>query len=284
MEEFQEKKHGDCMSNSVVVILSVYKNDNLSDLKECLHSLYNQTYKDFDIFVQFDGKLEESLEEYISVEFQNNKIKFVNKREKNRGLAYSLNELLTIAFEKNYTYYVRMDADDISVPHRLEKQIEVMDNNKSIDICGGFIEEFNMDNGRRQVVKYHQNHKQILAGMKKRNAMAHVTTCFRKTFFEKAGLYNEKLKNEDYELWIRGLQSGCVFYNIEDVLVEVRVNNAFYERRKDIARAYEVMLLKFEATKVFDYGLSGYVYALAHFLLFMAPGKLKQFIYKYLRD
>ena len=280
----QKMKREDCMKNDVVVILSVYLNDELSDLQECLNSLYSQTYQAFDIFIQFDGVVKREIEEYIEGELQNKKIKFLSKRAENRGLAYSLNELLEKSFEENYTYYVRMDADDISVPSRLQQQIDFMQDNKQVDLCGGFIEEFNTDNGRKQVVKYYETHTAILSGMKKRNAMAHVTVCFRKSFFEKTGLYDVSCKNEDYDLWIRGLKAGCIFHNIQEVLVQVRVNDAFYERRKDIHRAYEVMLLKFEATKSFHFGMSGYLYAIAHFILFMAPGRLKQFVYKNLRD
>ena len=269
--------------NSLVCIMSVYKNDKLEYLKDSLNSLYNQTFKEFDIFIQCDGKLPKELNDFLDGEFSNNNITFLNKREENKGLAYSLNELLEIGLEKGYEYFIRMDADDVSVVDRVQKQYNYMETHKEIDICGGFIEEFNIDTDEKQLVKYPELSNEILMGMKKRNSVAHVTTFIRKDFFFKVGLYDSTKLNEDFDLWLRGLVYGCKFYNIQDILVYVRTNNAFFARRKNIKRAVEVMNLKFEATKKFNFGIVGYIYALSHFMLFMLPSGLKQFIYKNLR-
>lgn len=271
------------MKNSVVIIMSVYKNDKLEYLKECIDSLYAQSFREFDIFIQLDGKVPELIEKYLDDEVAQNRIKLLNKRDENKGLAYSLNELLHLAIEQGYEYFVRMDADDISMPQRLQHQYEYMQKNHEIDVCGGEIEEFNMDSGAVQRIIYPKTHQEIFKAMKKRNSMAHVTTFFRRSFFLKAGFYDGTRKNEDYELWIRGFKRVCKFHNLQEVLVRVRTNDAFFGRRKDFARAYEVMLLKFDATKSFDFGLKGYVYAVAHFVLFMSPAWLKKLLYKYLR-
>lgn len=267
----------------ISVIMSVYKNDKLPYLKECLESLYTQTYKEFDILVQCDGVLPVDLENYLEEEFQSNNITLLNKRDINKGLAYSLNQLVQIGLEKGYEYFIRMDADDICIDNRVQKQIEFMETHKDIDICGGLIEEFNMDTLQTQEINYPEKNEDILKGFQKRNSVAHVTTCIRKSFFEKTGFYDPSKKNEDLDLWIRGFEKGCRYYNIQDVLVKVRTNNAFFERRKDIKRAIEVMQLKFKATQTFGFGVKGYIYAIAHFILFMMPGKLKQFVYKYMR-
>jgi hypothetical protein len=158
-----------------------------------------------------------------------------------------------------------------------------MENNLDFDICGGAIEEFNTDTYEKQYIKYPLLHDDILQGMKKRNSMAHVSVCFRNSFFTNLGLYDSSKKNEDYDLWIRALLAGKRFANIDKALVYVRTNNAFYDRRRDFKRAYEVMVLKLYATKKFHFGVSGYFYAIAHFILFMMPGFIKRFIYKRLR-
>jgi len=271
------------MKNNIVVIMSVYKNDQISELEECLNSLYNQTYKYFDIYIQLDGEVCPDIVNYLTEEMQNSKIKLLNKRMENKGLAYSLNELLSIAFEHNYKYFVRMDADDICVSDKIEKQFNYMERNLDVDICGGFIEEFNVDTGEKQVVRYPEYSEAILQGMQRRNSVAHVTTFMRKSFFEKAGIYNVNKMNEDLDLWIRGFENNCKFYNIQGILVKVRTSNSFFNRRKNIKRAIEVMNLKIKATNLFGFGIRGYVYAIAHFLLFMLPSNIKQFIYKNMR-
>lgn len=271
------------MKNKILVIMSVYRNDKLAYLKETLDSLYNQTYSNFDIFIQCDGILPYELENFLDKEYENNKISLLNKRDDNKGLAYSLNELILIGYKNEYEYFVRMDADDISVLNRIEKQFLFMNKNKSIDICGGFIEEFNMDTNEKQIVSYFEENKDILYGMKRRNPIAHVTTFIRKSFFDKVGLYDPLKMNEDLDLWIRGFEKKCQFYNLQKVMVRVRTNNDFFNRRKNIKRAIEVMNLKFKATRLFNFGLKGHIYAVAHFILFMLPGNLKQFIYRKMR-
>lgn len=269
--------------NEIVVILSVYKNDTRAQLQEAMESLYRQTLNAFDIFVQCDGVISLKVEEFLESEYKLKKIKYLGKRVENKGLAYSLNELISLGLESGYEYFMRMDADDISDTKRVEKQYLYMKKHLDVDICGTLIEEFNTDTKERQVVRYPQHHQEILAGMKKRNSVAHVTTFIRKSFFEKAGLYDVTLFNEDFELWLRGLKKGCKFYNVQEVLVYVRTSNAFFQRRKDFQRALEVMRLKWEATSYFHFGFMGYFYAIAHFGLFLFPNNLKSFIYKTMR-
>lgn len=265
------------------VIMSAYKNDKLEYLKECLESLYNQTFKEFDILIQCDGILPNELESYLDKEFEDKRIKHLNKRDENKGLAFSLNELVKVGLDLGYEYFIRMDADDICVTDRIKKQIELMELNQDIDICGGLIEEFNMDSSEKQIVKYPEKSDEILKGMQKRNSVAHVTTCMRKSFFEKVGLYDSYKMNEDLDFWIRGFENKCKFYNIQEVLVKVRTNNDFFNRRKNVNRAKEVMKLKFKATRLFGFGIKGYIYAVGHFVLFMLPGGIKKMIYKKLR-
>ena len=265
------------------VIISVYKNDKLEYLKECLESLYNQTFKGFDILLQCDGSLPNELENYLDKELDTQRIKYLSKRKENKGLAFSLNELVNVGLDLGYKYFIRMDADDICVIDRIKKQIELMEQNHDIDICGGLIEEFNMDTGEKQIVNYPEKSDEILNGMQKRNSVAHVTTCIRKSFFEKVGLYDSSKMNEDLDFWIRGFENKCKFYNIQEVLVKVRTNNAFFNRRKNVNRAKEVMQLKLKTTRLFGFGIKGYIYAIGHFILFMLPGDIKKMIYKKLR-
>lgn len=113
--------------------------------------------------------------------------------------------------------------------------------------------------------------------------MAHVTVCFRKRFFDTIPAYDVSKSNEDFDLWIRALKKGLCLHNLQEVLVEVRTSNAFFNRRRNIKRAWEVMLLKLNATQYFSFGVKGYFYAVAHFCLFLSPSWIKQYIYKNLR-
>jgi len=271
------------MSNRSVIIISVYLNDTLAIVQEMFESLFNQSVKDFDIFVQQDGPIEQQLEQYLDTLYHEKKISFLAKRQENRGLAYSLNALIQRALDLEYTYIFRMDADDIALSYRIEHQRNYLNEHLEVDLLGGWIEEFNTDTNERKTIYYPQEHEAILKHMIKRNPMAHVTVTFRADFFRKYGLYDVMSSNEDFRLWVEAFDQGATFHNLQEILVKVRTNNAFYTRRKDKKRALEVMRIKCDATKRFGFGYKGYFYAMAHYLLFMAPGSLKQLIYKYFR-
>ena len=176
-----------------------------------------------------------------------------------------------------------MDADDISVIDRIEKETDFLEAHKEVNAVGGWIEEFNMDSQEKQVVVYAENMLDIQTNLFKRNPMAHVTVCFRKDFFDTIPSYDVIKLNEDFDLWIRALKKGIKLHNLQEVLVKVRTNDAFFNRRKNIKRAWEVLSLKWDISRTFGFGFKGYVYALAHFLLFLSPSWIKQYIYKNLR-
>ena len=270
--------------NEIAVILCVYKNDTLEQFQEMFSSLENQTFKEFDVFVQQDGVIDDNLESYIDDLKKTNQIIYLGKREINKGFAFSLNELINVVIQKKgYHYIIRMDSDDICSLNRIELQYNFMKNNLNIDACGGWIEEFNTNDGTKQIIKYPQNSDDILIAMLKRNPLAHVTMFIRVEFFDKVGLYDSSKSNEDFDLWVRAFEKNCKFYNIQKILVKVRTNNAFFNRRKNILRAKEIMYLKFKATNIFSFGIKGYLYGIAHFLLFMSPSVVKSFLYKYFR-
>ena len=155
------------MDNKIVVIMSVYKNDKLCELKESIESLINQTYKDFDIFIQCDGLLSNELNMYLDEQLSKKNITLLRKRRENKGLAYSLNELIDIALDKDYEYLVRMDADDICREDRIEIQFNFMEENNHIDVCGSDIIEF-YDDGTEKRINYPPNHTNIKEAFSKK--------------------------------------------------------------------------------------------------------------------
>jgi glycosyltransferase involved in cell wall biosynthesis len=120
----------------VAVILPVYKNDRDDYLNLAVESILNQTYKDFHLFIGVDGQVGESLTNYLKLEAQQSKVSVIWYKE-NRGLACVLNDMFDLCFENGYEYIARMDADDISAPNRLEKQMKFLYFHTDIDVVGG---------------------------------------------------------------------------------------------------------------------------------------------------
>ncbi len=262
------------------IIMSVYKNDNLNDLKESLNSLYSQTYQNFDTYIQCDGLLTNSLYNYLDNEFKKNKI-ILYKRDENKGLAYSLNELLEIVMSNNYEFIARMDADDICDKKRLEKQYQFMKKNKSVDVCGSDIMEF-YDDGSEKYVKYPIVHGDIKKGFSKRTAIPHVTAFFRKSFFEKSNNYNiYSNKNEDQWLWLNGFLNNCQFASISEPLVKVRLSKELLIRRKDLKHLWDTYKLRNQIINKLNFSPILYIYNIIIFFVKMMPSKILKLIYKY---
>ncbi len=213
------------------VLMSVYKNDDPDFLARALRSIYeDQTVKPDEIVVVFDGPLTVELYAVLN-EFRVGKENVVKyyPQEENHGLG----EALRIASEKcACDYILRMDSDDISDPHRFERQIAYVENHPDIDVLGTDIAEFNisLDEDMR-VRSCPEHHDDIVRMGKKRNPMNHVSVCMKKTALKKCGGYKTLLFLEDYYLWLNMIAAGCKLANIHESLVYVRVGNGFDSKR-----------------------------------------------------
>lgn len=113
----------------VSVVMPVYNSEKY--LKESIESILNQSYSDLEFIIINDGSTDNSfkiIKEYAKLDKRINVI----SRE-NKGIVYSLNEAIRLAKGE---YIARMDADDISAPKRIEKQISFLKSHRDIDILG----------------------------------------------------------------------------------------------------------------------------------------------------
>lgn len=215
------------------VLISVYKKDRLEFVKTALESIVNQTRKPSEIVLVVDGPVDTELGQWLQDYEEQNKMVQIIVLEENLGLGNALEIGLNRC---SYELVARMDADDISVENRFEKQVNEFEKDENLSIVGGQIEEFigAVDNmvGIRKVPLQHEEIKEY---MKARCPFNHMTVMFRKEEVQKVGGYMEWHCNEDYYLWLRMCLSNCRFKNLEDTLVYVRVGDEMYQRRGGIA-------------------------------------------------
>ena len=119
----------------ISVIMPTYNTD-LEMLKESVESILNQTFRDFEFIIIDDGSTN-GTDEYLNG-IQDNRVRII-KNLHNIGITKSLNIGLREAGGK---YIARMDADDISLPGRLEKQFNYMEAHPDVVMCGCWLEEF----------------------------------------------------------------------------------------------------------------------------------------------
>ena len=228
------------------VAMSVYKNDNSIDFVDAVLSIFNQTYPPNEIILVIDGPVPDMMLKTIENLSEKTGIMKVIPLPKNMGHAIARQTGLEAA---NNDLCAVMDADDLSVPNRFEKQLKAFEEHPEVSVVGGLINEFihTTDNvvGTRIVPEKDSDIKEYL---KSRCPMNLVTVMLKKSDVMKVGGYQDWYCEEDYYLWIRLALGGYKFYNIQENLVNVRVGEEMYQRRggkeyfKSEARLQKYML------------------------------------------
>lgn len=211
------------------VCMSVYKNDSADNFTDAVLSIYNQTCPPDEIIIVIDGPVPEIIHKTIDTLIQKISIIKVIPLKQNMGHAIARQTGLEAA---KHNLCAIMDADDLSVPNRFEKQLNVFNEFNDVSVVGGLINEFHptIDNvvGSRIVPKYDTDIKNY---MKSRCPMNLVTVMLKKNDIMEVGGYQDWYCEEDYYLWIRLTLAGYKFYNIQENLVNVRVGKEMYQRR-----------------------------------------------------
>lgn len=212
------------------VVLPTYANDDAGNLRMAIESLLDQTRTPDEVVIVKDGPLSADLQRIIdTVETEHPSLFSQVQIPENRGLG---NALRTGVEAASHDFVARMDADDIAVPTRFERQVDYLTTNSEVDIVGGYISEFDTDPdepiGRREVPMAHDDIEQMA---RFRSPMNHGTVMFDKDIVLQAGNYRPVDRMEDYDLWIRMLLDGAIFANIPEVLLKVRAGEELYGRR-----------------------------------------------------
>lgn len=219
----------------ISVIMSVY-NEKEEWLKIAIESILSQTFREFEFIIILDKPDNEILEKII-LNFQaiDNRIIFI-KNSKNEGLVYSLNKGIEIARGK---YIARMDADDISMPYRLELQYNYMEE-KGIALLAAqadYIDENGKCIGKGKVYK---NRYTIRNALKYKNYLLHPTWLIQANAL-KSELINGYRKvpfAEDYDLLCRMIANNFIVEQYPKILLQYRfrgngiTNSSYYDQAK----------------------------------------------------
>jgi glycosyltransferase involved in cell wall biosynthesis len=184
-------------------------------------------------------------------------------------------------------YVVRMDADDISLPRRLEIQWKYMEAHPEVGVAGGvmqLMDENGQDLGRRI---YHQEDREIRQHLFRYSPFSHPTIILRKAVLDKCGGYDPQYDlAEDYELYFR-LGRVAKFGNVPDTLLRYRV--AKKSLTAQVARRMELKTLEIRRKAATDYGYTptpgDRLYGFLQWLsIFLIPVKLKKAVFTWWRS
>lgn len=199
----------------VTVLMPVYNGEKY--LKEAINSILTQTFTDFEFLIIDDASTDRTSE--ILHSYGDPRMRIITNEE-NLGLTKSLNKGLAVARGE---YIARMDADDISLPKRLEVQTKFMESNPEIGVCGSWIKII----GRSafEIWKYPTGSNEIQCKQLFECSVAHPSVIFTKDLNNQNHVRYDPLfkRAQDYDLWVR-ISTLYPLANIGKVLLKHRIH------------------------------------------------------------
>lgn len=210
----------------LAVILPAYNAE--AYLAECLDSLLNQTFQDFCILAINDASIDNTskiLESYAKIDPRLRVYHFTQ----NQGEPTVGKFAKDILNYMNVEYVARMDADDICLPHRFEKQIQYLDNHPEIDILGSNAVIFHHERTDKSpaISDLPLLDKDIKAHFSlARGHMINPSVMWRHSSIKELGLnYAQTATAPDFHMWIQCALNGKTFANLPEPLLFYRVHS-----------------------------------------------------------
>lgn len=180
----------------ISVVMSVYNGEKY--LRESIESILGQTCRNFEFIIINDGSTDLTRE--IVLSYNDPRICLIDNEE-NMGLTKSLNKGLKIARGE---YIARMDADDVSMFDRFERQIDFLNRHRDYAVVGTFLKVINEDSKVVFTIEKPTQDADIREFLNRDNCIGHGSAMIRKTCLQNVGFYDESIKkSQDYELWLR---------------------------------------------------------------------------------
>ncbi len=212
------------------VLMSVYANDNPEYFKLAVESMLGQTVPPEQFVMVVDGPVNGGLEDVISEYEGNGKLFTVVRLAENGGAGNALNNGLE---QCSNELVAIMDADDISLPMRCERELEMFEKDGSLDVCGCNIDEFyDVPENVRTSRVVPETDLEIKKYMRRRQPFNHGTIMYKKSKVIENGGYITLKRKMDFDLFSRMLSNGCNAANIGESLYLYRVDERNYARRK----------------------------------------------------
>lgn len=244
------------MSPRVSILMPVY--NAAPYVKGAVDSILNQSFRDFELIILDDASTDESAMFLDS--FEDSRIVRYTSG-KNVGLANILNIGIDMARGE---YIARMDADDISLPTRLQTEVEYLDSHPKIDLVSCGMQQFGLAD---RTMSYKENFWLVCYNAFFFSPILHASSMWRKSRFEQYGLCyrQERVPSEDYDLWARALCNGLKLINIPEVLYRYRIHGHQNTTNQELCKQMDAEIQK-EYWRDFPYwyNIRWWTYALRH--------------------
>lgn len=260
------------MKVKVSIIMGIYNCE--ATLDDALQSVLNQTYQNWELILCDDGSSDRTYQianRYATVYPQQI---ILLRNPQNMGLNHTLNRCLSLAKGE---FIARQDADDISFPIRLEREVAFLKAHPEYAVVSSALIHFD-DKGEWSVSK--PVAVPTKADVLRRFPFAHAACMVRADVFREVGGYSvaqRLLRVEDYHLWYKLYLAGYQGFNIKEPLYKCRDDREAADRRKWTFRLNECYV-KWLIFKDFRLPLYDVVYIVRPLLV----GLLPRFLYTWL--
>lgn len=266
------------------VLISTYEKEHPLFLERVLLSIWDeQSLKPNEIVLVEDGPLTDELYKII----KNWKIKLCEKFKivsikENKGAAIAKNKGLE---QCAFAYVAIMDSDDISLPHRFEKQIHFIKQHPEVALLGSDVQEFYEDENKiTSIRKVPSAFPNIKKHSKYRMPVNHPSVIFKKQAVLEVGNYqNDFGLYEDWFLVNRLLAGGYVLQNIPECLLKMRTKGHIERRMKQSKFSYKTIFkFNYYFYKRGYYSFFDFLFAsLLQSFAWSMPTRILKFVYKY---
>ena len=201
----------------VSVLMPTYNTGEF--LGEAIESILSQSFEDFEFIIVDDGSTDDSYRILAEYAKKDERIRII-KNDQNKGIVYSLNRGLR---ECRGEYVARMDADDIALKDRLEKQITAMEADPYTVVLGAALSYIDKSGNELGIVRRCSLDKSLIA----QNPLLHPTVVFSRAILEQHRvMYLKKYGYaEDYFLWLQLSRLGKLDA-IDDIVLKYRLSNS----------------------------------------------------------
>jgi glycosyltransferase involved in cell wall biosynthesis len=207
----------------ISVVMPVYNAEKY--LSKTIESILNQTHIDFELLILNDKSTDNSLEIIKQYQAIDSRVILIDK-EINVGPANLRNEGFRLS---KGTFIALMDADDIALPNRFEKQITILKSNPEIGVCGTWFTFFGTK--KNKVIRHSEKHDAIKVSFLHSCGIGNPTVILRKEALNGLEFNNDYVPVEDYDLWSR-LLPKTQFYNIPESLLNYRQHDSNISKTK----------------------------------------------------
>ena len=264
----------------ISVVMPAYNAEKY--IGEAIESILQQTFSDFEYIIIDDGSTDRTWEIIQEYAQKDERIVIIQNKE-NLQISATLNKGIQMA---RWEYIARMDADDISMPERFEKQIAFLDDNPDVGIVWWVMQLFNQK-WNIWIRKYYVTDAEIRKHLFFFSPFCHPSIMMRTELVRTVWGYDlDMVYAEDYDLYFK-LGTKAQFANLSETVLQYRVSDDWITASRLREMEIKTMLVRKRAVEKYWYSmrLVDKVYLFLQKLsAFFIRGKARIYLFQVLRD